>query len=76
MVLVHDTLVDCAPLEVDEISTKLLSQCSHYRADKKLHLVMLQGEYLENKHASVMVLVHDTLSECVLQMYEISLKYL
>ena len=37
---------------------------------------MLQGEQFENKHARVMVLVHDTLSECALQMYEVSLKYL
>ena len=29
----------------------------------------------ENKHAKVMVLVHDTSSECALQMYEVSLKY-
>ena len=27
-------------------------------------------------HAKVMVLVHDTWSECALQMYEVSLKYL
>ena len=31
---------------------------------------------LKNKHARVMVLVHDTSSECALQMYEVSLKYL
>ena len=42
----------------------------------KLHLVMLQGEDLKNKHARVMVLVHDTSSECDLQRYAISLKYL
>ena len=29
-----------------------------------------------NIHARVMVLVHDTSSECALQMYEVSLKYL
>ena len=45
MVLVHDTLSHCA-LEVYEVSTKFTvnKQCSTYRADKKLHLVMLQGE--------------------------------
>ena len=42
----------------------------------KLHLVMLQGEYFENIHARVMVIVHDTSSECALQMYGVSLKYL
>ena len=29
-----------------------------------------------NIHARVMVLAHDTLSECALQMYEVSFKYL
>ena len=29
-----------------------------------------------NIHARVMVIVHDTSSECALQMYEVSLKYL
>ena len=29
-----------------------------------------------NIHARVMVLVHDTSSECALQMYVVSLKYL
>ena len=31
---------------------------------------------MKNKQARVMVLVHDTLSEYTLQMYEVSLKYL
>ena len=31
---------------------------------------------MKNKHARYMVLEHDTLSECALQMYEVSLKYL
>ena len=30
----------------------------------------------KNTHARVMVLVHDTSSQCALQMYEVSLKYL
>ena len=30
----------------------------------------------KGNNAKVMVLVHDTLSECALQMYEVSLKYL
>ena len=34
------------------------------------------GDNLKNAHARVMVLVHDTSSQCALQMYEISLKYL
>ena len=39
-------------------------------------LFMLQGNNLINKSARVMILVHDTSSECALQMYEMSLKYL
>ena len=35
-----------------------------------------KGDNLKNTHARVMVLVHDTLSQCALQMYEVSLKYL
>ena len=41
-----------------------------------LHLLTLQGDNLKNKYARVMVLVHDTSSQCALQMYEVSLKYL
>ena len=32
-----------------------------------------KGNNLKNKHARVMVLVHDTLSECAIKMYEVSL---
>ena len=35
-----------------------------------------KGNNLINERASVMILVHDTSSECALQMYEVSLKYL
>ena len=35
-----------------------------------------KGGNLKNTHARVMVLVHDTSSQCALQKYEISLKYL
>ena len=42
----------------------------------KLHLLTLQGGNLKNIYARVMVLVHDTSSQCALQMYEVSLKYL
>ena len=35
-----------------------------------------KGDNLKNIHARVMVLVHDTSSQCALQMYENSLKYL
>ena len=35
-----------------------------------------KGDTLKNTHARVMGLVHDTSSQCALQMYEVSLKYL
>ena len=35
-----------------------------------------KGNNLKNEYARVMVFVHDTSSECALQMYEVSLKYL
>ena len=35
-----------------------------------------KGNNLNNIHARVMVFVHDTLSQCALQMYEALLKYL
>ena len=35
-----------------------------------------KGDNLKNTHARVMVLVHDTSSQCAIQMYEVSLKYL
>ena len=35
-----------------------------------------RGIILKYSHARVMVLVYDTSSQCALQMYEVSLKYL
>ena len=64
MVLMHDTLSQCA-LEVYEVSTiKLYLQCSTYRADKKIAF-----SYVTRG-------MQDSSSECALQMYEVSLKYL
>ena len=34
-----------------------------------------KGDNLKNTHARVMVLVHDTSSQCAFQMYEVPLKY-
>ena len=45
------------------------------RTDNCIYLCY-KGNNLNNKHVSVMILGHDTLSECALQMYEVSLKYL
>ena len=35
-----------------------------------------KGDNLKNIYARVMVLVHDMSSQCALQMYEVSVKYL
>ena len=43
---------------------------------KKCIWLCYKGNNLKKKHARVMVLVHNTLSECALQLYEVSLKYL
>ena len=75
MVLVHDTLSHCA-LQVYEVSAKLLQQCSTYRASRNCICLRYKGDDLKNIHARVMVLWHDTSSQCALQMYEVSLKYL
>ena len=45
------------------------------RADKNIIQLCYEGNNLKNKHARVMVLVHDTSSDCALQMYEVSLKH-
>ena len=38
--------------------------------------IKITFSYVTNIHARVMVLKHNTLSECALQMYEVWLKYL
>ena len=43
---------------------------------RKCIYLRYNGDHLKNVHARVMVLVHDTSSQCALQMYEVSLKYL
>ena len=63
---------ECA-LQMYEVSLKYLQQLTSYRADTIL--CWTDRRKGQNKHARVMVLVHDTQSKCVLQMYEVSLKY-
>ena len=43
---------------------------------KNCFLLCYKGNNLKKIHARVMVLVHDTSSECALQKYEASLKYI
>ena len=49
-----------------------------FRNKKSQNCVLLcyKGNALKNIYVIVMVLMHDTLSECALQTYEVSLKYL
>ena len=76
MVLMHDTLSDCA-LQMYEVLLKHFWLLSSYRADTILRQADPWTEARgKNIHAIIMVIVHDTSSECALQMYEVSLKYL
>ena len=43
---------------------------------RNCNYLLYKGDNMKNTHARVMVLVHDTSSQCALQMYEVSLKYL
>ena len=72
----HDTLSKCT-LQMYEVSLKYLRRLSSYSADTILWRTDPQTDTRgKNTHAKVMVLVYDTLSECALQMYDVSLKYL
>ena len=67
MVLVHDPLImlfKCMKLQPNRFKSR---NCIY---------LCYKGNNLKNIRAGVMVLVHDTSSQCALQMYEVSLKYL
>ena len=51
---------------------------SYYVLKRTRNCIQLcyKGNNLKNEHARVMVLVHDMLSDCALQMYEVSLRHL
>ena len=56
-----------------------LNICNGYQVIERTRFcdyLCYKGDNLKNTHARVMVLVHDTSSQCALQMYEVSLKYL
>ena len=75
MVLVHDTSAQCA-LQMYEVS---LNICNGYQVIERTRFcdyLCYKGDNLKNTHAIVMVLVQDTSSQCVLQMYEVSWKNL
>ena len=53
--------------------------CNSYQVIERTRFcdyLCYKGDNLKNTYARVMVLVHDMSSQCTLQMYEVSLKYL
>ena len=64
MVLKHATSSECA-LQMCEVSLKYLLRLSSYRADTN-SIATDQREITPKLSKAVMVLVHDTLSECAL----------
>ena len=75
MVLVHDTSSQCA-LQMYEVSINICNGYQVIELTRFCDYLCYKGDNLKNTHARVMVLVHDTSSQCALQMYEVSLKYL
>ena len=75
MVLVHDTLSHCA-LEVYEVSTKFNSFNSVHLTERTKIAFSYVTSGIIWKIARVFFFVDGTSSECVLQTYEVSLKYL
>ena len=71
----HDTSSQCA-LQMYEVSLKYLYSYQVIERTQFCDYLCCKGDNLKNTHARVMVLVHDTSSQCALQMYEVSLKYL
>ena len=73
MSLVHDTSSECA-LQMYVVSLKYLKRLSSYRAGTKKHCTRSKGNNSKNIHSRVMVLLHDKLSHCALELYEVSTK--
>ena len=74
MVLVHDTLPYCA-LQLNNFNgCQLTERTRNCIANDQREIT--PREITPKISKAVMVLVHDTSSQCTLQMYEVSLKYL
>ena len=71
MVLVHIVLHNCMKFHLNSFNSVQLTE----RTQNCIYLCYT-GNNLKTIHARVMVLVHDRSSQCALQMYEVSLKYL
>ena len=66
--IVHYKCMKFQPNSFNSVQlTERTRNCIHLR---------YKGDNLKNIYARVMVLVHDTSTQCALQMYEVSLKYL
>ena len=75
MVLVHDTLSHLCATSVLSFNQIALTVFNLQRTQNCIFF-RYKGDNLKNIYARVMVLVHDTSSQCALQIYEVSLKYL
>ena len=75
MVLVHDTLSHCV-LQVYKFQPNSVTVFNLQSGHEIPFTYITKGDNLKNIYAKVMVLVHSTSSQCALQMYEVSLKYL
>ena len=73
-VLVHDMLSECA-LQMFKVSFQYPELLSSYTATRNSIANDQKEIKIQCIQSRVMILVHDTLSECALQIYEVSLKY-
>ena len=87
MSLVHDTLSHCALKAIRSVLIRpgpfrIQFQPNSFNSvqlterTRNCIYSCYKGNNLRNILASVIVLVHDTSSQCAFQMYEVSLKYL
>ena len=72
MVLVHDALWSGRARSFNQIALTVFN----LQSGQNCIYLCYKGINLKKKPAKVIVLVHDRSSECALQIYEASLKYL
>ena len=70
MVLVHETLSHCA-LQVFNFQPNSFNIVQLTERTRNCIYLCYKGNNLKNIHARVMVLVHDTSSQCALQINEL-----
>ena len=69
--IVHYNMYKCMKFQPNSFNSVQLTEWT-----RNCIYVSYKGDNLKNIYARVMILVHDTSSQCALQMYEVSLKYL